>query len=234
MSNNSFNLDDVEPISDFNGNVLDELDKINEDNINIDLSDTKSKPKGRGRPKSKVKVNEPSKASTTQSPMFNEEPPVDIQERLICYNILQTYKSCMAKKLGPYLDLITMDHLKELTTEELKNMVEEVRVQVAIAGSGNFVQNAVGGVATVVENVGPFVGLDLTGLAQACEASEDLKETAVECYLEYGFTYVSPQKRLLINFLNILKTVHNYNRQLAMEKLHYKVDPNLEQKYNDI
>lgn len=115
----------------------------------------------------------------------------------------------------------TMNHhdLETLDMKQLQQLLEEIKLIVACRGQSNVVREFYYGGCQLLEAVSPkLLGTNLNGFTQAIQSSEDIALTLDEISIEMDMLeYISPEQRLVIATMGILKNTYIMNKYLVAQ-----------------
>ena len=130
------------------------------------------------------------------------------------------YKELFGKHLTHYGDRLDINKLDELTTDELCNLSEEVKITVGSRNSGGFITSVYLGIAGVAEGLGPKIGMDLENLKVCLFNNEAIKDTLQELSLEYeDLVYMPPAQRLLLLTGQTIIALNEHNKFEKKKKI---------------
>ena len=127
----------------------------------------------------------------------------------------------MIRKIGRYRALFAKElvdvhtgGLDQMPLDALRDLGRDVEFLVGTRRSAKAVRGMFIGALQAGEVAGPFVGLELTGLANVAAASEDLLQTVDEVAIKYeSQLYVDPVARLGLAVAQLAFAVDAHNRR---------------------
>jgi hypothetical protein len=127
----------------------------------------------------------------------------------------------LIRKIGRYRALFPAEladvqtgGLDSMPLEGLRDLGQDVEFLVGTRRSAKAVRGLFIGGLQGVEAAGPFLGLELRGLANVAAASEDLLSTVDECAVRYESScYVDPVARLGLAVVQLALAVDSHNRR---------------------
>lgn len=152
-------------------------------------------------------------ASDGDAEPADAEPTEDeLLERRQLILTLQDYQFSRLKK---YLTdvLPPLEVLQQMSNSALKKLVQDVRYTVNVRSNGNQMEGMLKMGLHAVESIATrFTPLKLGGFANDCMSDDSILDTFAEVSLLYrDFSYVAPEKRLILNILRVGFTVHQKN-----------------------
>jgi hypothetical protein len=151
-------------------------------------------------------------ASAGQEPVrFHEVlSDQDKEERRQLIRKIGRYRALFAKELED----IHTGGLDQMPLDALRDLGRDVEFLVGTRRSAKAVRGMFIGGLQAGEVAGPFLGLDLTGLANVAAASEDLLQTVDEVAIKYeSQLYVDPVARLGLAVAQLAFAVDAHNRR---------------------
>ena len=134
----------------------------------------------------------------------------DKEERRQLIRKIGSYRALFAKELED----IHTGGLDQMPLDALRDLGRDVEFLVGTRRSAKAVRGMFIGGLQAGEVAGPFVGLDLTGLANVAAASEDLLQTVDEVAIKYeSQLYVDPVARLGLAVAQLAFAVDAHNRR---------------------
>ena len=134
----------------------------------------------------------------------------DKEERRQLIRKIGRYRALFAKELED----IHTGGLDQMPLDALRDLGRDVEFLVGTRRSAKAVRGMFIGGLQAGEVAGPFVGLDLTGLANVAAASEDLLQTVDEVAIKYeSQLYVDPVARLGLAVAQLAFAVDAHNRR---------------------
>ena len=134
----------------------------------------------------------------------------DKEERRQLIRKIGRYRALFAKELED----IHTGGLDQMPLDALRDLGRDVEFLVGTRRSAKAVRGMFIGGLQAGEVAGPFVGLDLTGLASVAAASEDLLQTVDEVAIKYeSQLYVDPVARLGLAVAQLAFAVDAHNRR---------------------
>ena len=148
-----------------------------------------------------------------------EDEPVRFHE--VLSNEDKEERRQLIRKIGRYralfareLEDIHTGGLDQMPLDALRDLGRDVEFLVGTRRSAKAVRGMFIGGLQAGEVAGPFVGLDLTGLANVAAASEDLLQTVDEVAIKYeSQLYVDPVARLGLAVAQLAFAVDAHNRR---------------------
>ena len=127
----------------------------------------------------------------------------------------------LIRKIGRYralfpkeLEDIQTGGLDSMPLEQLRDLGQDVEFLVGTRRSAKAVRGLFIGGIQGVEAAGPYLGLELRGLANVAAASEDLLSTVDEVAVKYESSlYVDPVARLGLAVVQLALAVDSHNRR---------------------
>ena len=127
----------------------------------------------------------------------------------------------LIRKIGRYralfpkeLEDIQTGGLDSMPIEQLRDLGQDVEFLVGTRRSAKAVRGLFIGGIQGVEAAGPYLGLELRGLANVAAASEDLLSTVDEVAVKYESSlYVDPVARLGLAVVQLALAVDSHNRR---------------------
>ena len=106
-----------------------------------------------------------------------------------------------------------LTNLQNMTMTELETLLSEVQYTISTARSANAIRSMFLGSVQISESIGPYMGLDLRGLAGVCSKSQDVLLTVDEIAIKYGnFIEIDPIHRLGVSMLQLIIAVDQHNK----------------------
>ena len=109
------------------------------------------------------------------------ESPVASKEKTTIIRKLRQYAKTFPLELE---DLFSangkLTNLQNMTMTELETLLSEVQYTISTARSANAIRSMFLGTVQISESIGPYMGLDLRGLAGVCSKSQDVLLTVDE------------------------------------------------------
>ena len=125
------------------------------------------------------------------------ESPVASKEKTIIRKLRQYHKTFAVE-----LEDHKLTNLQNMTMTELETLLSEVQYTISTARSANAIRSMFLGSVQISESIGPYMGLDLRGLASVCQKSQDVLLTVDEIAIKYGnFIEIDPVYRLSASML---------------------------------
>jgi hypothetical protein len=191
-----------------NFDELDNIGKIEDDVDDIPINTT-------------LPPNDEPNASEGEEPGFGPSKPADVLiEKTKTKLQISRRKELFGNYLKGFGDRLDAEKLELLSATELKQLLDEVRVTIGCRHSASMITTSYIQYASLVENIAPSFGLNLTNLKNHILNNEQLLETLTEVSLEYeDFAYISPLPRLALQTCNLIFGLHTHNKKLEEEKL---------------
>ena len=141
-------------------------------------------------------------------------PPEDPQERRVLIGRIKDYYRTFSSRhlSGPdWAQRVAMS--RSMSTAELKNLLEDIRFEVATTNTNTLLMKAPMVAVAGLENaLTQFTPLKLKGLTQCLEANQDWRDVMAELIIEYkSYSYTDPRYRALQIFAMTAYGVHTTN-----------------------
>ena len=164
---------------------------------------------------------------TTQDNVLSEPTPMPeyIPDRKTESPGASKEKTTIIRKLRQYVKSFPMEledlfsangkltNLQNMTMEQLEMLLSEVQYTISTARSANAIRSMFLGSVQISESIGPYMGLDLRGLAGVCQKSQDVLLTVDEIAIKYGnFIEIDPIYRLSASMLQLIIAVDQHNK----------------------
>ncbi len=249
-SNNQNNLDDnsIEDTNDIdesdevsndknirkqmNDELVDELDELDE--IDLDGPNKKSSNKKKLNSKQVKTKNLTKVKSSKEKGIIDLDPNEDTKKiQQLRTSLLQYIKMCPSQ-LEMYKDQLTRDQLETLSFDELKTLLDEVRVTLACMNSVHLIHGSYFAVCSIAEHASPYVGINMNGFTELISKNPAIINTLNEISLENDLIYVRPEYRLALATLSCANEIINYNRNIEKQKLKSQVTPTLFNENKDL
>ncbi len=114
--------------------------------------------------------------------------------------IIRLYIEWFPQKLDGFKEI----DLKELETEELQRLLDDIRIIIKANNLCSFNRGAMLGASNLLENIAVASGFDIRGLSIDLEKEQDFQDLIKEIALENaesGFTLLSPLQRGLVKLV---------------------------------
>ena len=151
----------------------------------------------------------PEDADVSPAPEMSAE---EKEERRRLVRKIMRYRSLFPAELSD-LDL---ELLGNRGLEELRDLGRDVEFLVSTRRSAKAVRGMFLGGMTALETTGPYLGLQIQGLANVCARSEELLETVDEAAVKYeSLIEVDPVARIAIHIAQLCLALDGHNRSRA-------------------
>jgi len=152
--------------------------------------------------------------------------------------IIIKYAGEFSKELEPIFgDRLTLSNLDLLSAEQIKKLLEDIKVTVGSVNSGSMIPVAYYSMIDLTEKLGPSLGLKLNGLRLVLERNENLVRSLRELELQYGqYVYISVENRILLYTLQSIMHVNQINSKndKLNNFLSEIVEPNIVEEFRDL
>jgi hypothetical protein len=188
----------------------------------------------------------PPRFETRKEPIFQEQysekqqefkiNPVRFSNLSKIHSYIEKFQHKLYEITGTNLVLFK-ESLKGYSDVEIAALLETIKTKISSNGINSGIHHIFHVGATVVENLGPILGLNLKNYADNLARNNSVRETIDEISIEHlSFMYVSPERRLAFLLLMNLVATHNMNEtESSMTSvLEEKVDVSIIEKYKDL
>ena len=146
------------------------------------------------------------------------ESPIASKEKTTIIRKLRQYAKTFPTELEDLFSAETkngkLTNLQNMTMTELETLLSEVQYTISTARSANAIRSMFLGSVQISESIGPYMGLDLRGLASVCQKSQDVLLTVDEIAIKYGnFIEIDPIHRLAASMLQLVIAVDQHNKR---------------------
>ena len=124
-------------------------------------------------------------------------------------------------------------NLKKMHIYQLEDLAEEVKLNVSNWNTDDYLYGGYVVCSNLIEQMGPYIGLDLEGYTKAVVTNPSIKSLTVECSLEREIVYIPPEYRLIMTSLQIALGVHHANK-ITKPKKDIEISKNLAEDYKDL
>jgi hypothetical protein len=126
---------------------------------------------------------------------------------------IQQYKTIYPTYLATYGDELDNSNLSKMNYEELKDLIDKIRVTIGILNSGSFIHTGYYGVCNVIETILPRItGVNMDGFTEELTKNPDVHNTLNEIMLEQDMIYIRPEIRLALVTLGCVNTIIARNK----------------------
>ncbi len=214
-SDNNDEQSDVSDIPESKQDFTNRLDnKLEElDNIPPPLSKKKTT--------EKTPVNK--KGESGKRGIIETMPREEIIKRTQLITTIMQYKLVFPEHMKSYMIKFDFKYLNNLSFEELKDFLDEVRSTVACLNSGSALHVIYTSCCELIETGSSLLGVDIQGFSEDIMNDPNIINPLNELVLESDLVYIRPEMRLALATVVSIKNRYIINRRKAREP----IDPSI-------
>ena len=156
------------------------------------------------------------------------------KDSIITIRKLRQYAKTFPAELAEH----DLSNLQSKSQEELQALLTEVQYTVSSARSAHACRSMFLGTVQIGESIGPYIGMDLRGLAGVCSKSQDVLLTVDEIAIKYGNCIeIDPIHRLAASMIQLIIAVDTHNksvRPLPTTQEKQEVSPETRESFKDL